>query len=198
MKYFSENLKEIRKRHGMTQTELANLLGKQKSTVSNYETGYAPPTYEVLQKLAEIFNVSIDDLTKPPAPLKENSIDKNNRIEMPLISSEKDVKENSSFSVPIEIMGNGNFLVMKLEDNSLSASNLNEGDLVLFNCACDIKNGDLVAVKLADETKLVRYIYFQDETVTLVASEKTAPLVFPSSEVTMLGKVEKALVSIDN
>ena len=198
MKYFSEKLKALRKSHGMTQTTLAELLGKQKSTVSNYETGYAPPTYDTLQKLAVIFNVSIDELTNPPATLNENTIDENNRIEMPLTSSKKGVKENRSLSVPIEIMGNGNFFVMKLEDNSLSASNLNEGDLVLFNCACDIKDGDLVAVKLADETKLVRYIYIQDKTVTLVASEKTAPLVLPTDSVSVLGKVEKALVTINN
>lgn len=198
MKYFSEKLKALRKSRGMTQTDLAKMLGRQKSTVSNYERDYPPPPYETLQKLSEIFNISIDELMNPPATLKENTIDENNRIEMPLTSSKSSVKENRSIAVPIEFMGNGNFCVMKLEDNSLSASNLNEGDLVLFNCACDIKNGDLVAVKLADETKLVRYIYFQDKTVTLVASEKTAPLVFPANEVTVLGKVKKALVTIDN
>ena len=198
MKYFPENLKRIRKDNKMTQQTLAELLGRQKSTVSNYETGHTPPSYDMLQNIAEIFNVSIDDLTNPPSTLNENSIDENNRIEMPLTSSKNGVKENRYIAVPIEFMGKGNFFVMALEDNSLSASNLNEGDLVLFNCACDIKNGDLVAVKLADDTKLVRYIYFQDKTVTLVASEKTAPLVFPVSEVTVLGKVKKALVTIDN
>ncbi|MBR5156896.1 MAG: helix-turn-helix domain-containing protein [Clostridia bacterium] len=198
MEYFPKNLKDIRKSHSMTQSDLAKLLGRQKSTVSNYEIGYSTPSYETLQKLSEIFNVSIDELTNPPVPLKENGIDENNRIEMPLVSSKNGVKEDGSFSIPIEIMGDGNFFVMKLEDNSLSASNLNKGDFVLFNYACNIKNGDLVVVMLADNSKLVRYIYIQDDTVTLVASEKTAPLVCPLSDVTIMGKVEKALVGIDN
>ncbi len=198
MKYFAENLKSIRKRNGMTQTELAKMLGKKKSTISNYETNYSTPSYETLQKLSEIFNVSIDELTSPPpVPLRENTIDFQNRIEIPLIYFKNDTKKNDSLSIPIEIMGSGNFFILRLEDNALSASNLNEGDLVLFKHEHNVKNGDLVAVSLADETKLVRYIYYTDGNVTLVASEKTAPLVFPENEVTVLGKAEKALVSIN-
>lgn len=197
MKYFAENLKALRKSHGMTQAELAKMLGRQKSTVSNYERDYPPPPYETLQKLSEIFNVTVDELMNPPATLRENTIDDHNRIEIPMVSSKTGSNDNNSLSIPIEIMGSGNFFVMKLEDNALSASNLNEGDLVLFKHQRDVKNGDLAAVVLKDKTRLVRYIYRQDGKVTLVASEKIAPLVFSENEVTVLGKAEKALVSVD-
>ena len=38
-----ENIKALRKLHGKTQSELAQMLGGGKSLVSNYENGYSTP-----------------------------------------------------------------------------------------------------------------------------------------------------------
>lgn len=46
----------------MTQEELAQKLGGKKSLVCNYETGYSVPDIFTLIKLADIFDVSLDDL----------------------------------------------------------------------------------------------------------------------------------------
>jgi transcriptional regulator with XRE-family HTH domain len=46
----------------MTQSELAQKIGITTSSVGMYETGVRHPSYEVLYKLSEIFNVSIDYL----------------------------------------------------------------------------------------------------------------------------------------
>lgn len=57
-----ENIKALRKMHGMTQGDLALLLGGKKSLVSNYENGYSTPDIFTLIKLADIFDVSLDEL----------------------------------------------------------------------------------------------------------------------------------------
>ena len=59
---FSDVLKMLRKRDGLTQEELAAKLGKAKSTISMYENGNREPDYETLEELADLFNVDINTL----------------------------------------------------------------------------------------------------------------------------------------
>ena len=56
----AENIKFYRRQIGLTQQELA---GK-KSLVSNYENGYSTPDIFTLCKLADIFDVSLDELVE--------------------------------------------------------------------------------------------------------------------------------------
>lgn len=58
----TERLKQARKQKGFTQDELAKRLGTQKSTISNYETGYSKPSNEMLAALADMLDVSTDFL----------------------------------------------------------------------------------------------------------------------------------------
>ena len=55
-------LKELRKKQGMTQTELGNKIGVTKSTVSMYESGMHEPDLGTLKKIAETLGVSLDVL----------------------------------------------------------------------------------------------------------------------------------------
>lgn len=62
MSRFSDRLISLRKEHRMTQGDLAQLLGKQRSTVSGYETGGKEPDFDSLCTLADHFEVSVDYL----------------------------------------------------------------------------------------------------------------------------------------
>ncbi len=57
-----ENIKALRKLHGITQGKLAEVLGGKKSLVSNYENGYSTPDVFTLIKIADYFDVSLDEL----------------------------------------------------------------------------------------------------------------------------------------
>ena len=57
-----EKIKQYRENKKMTQNEIAEILGVKPATVSKYETGTIEPNIETLKKLAEIFEVSIDEL----------------------------------------------------------------------------------------------------------------------------------------
>lgn len=58
----SEKIKELRIKKGLTQAQLAQLLGCSSSVISAYELGTKKPSYENLTTLARIFNVSTDYL----------------------------------------------------------------------------------------------------------------------------------------
>jgi len=60
---FAVNIKRLRKRNKLTQTQLAEKLNKGgKTTIVGWEKGHAYPLVETLILLSELFNVSIDDL----------------------------------------------------------------------------------------------------------------------------------------
>ncbi len=57
-----ERMKSIRKAQGYTQSDVAKAVGITFQTYSSYETGNSKPTPDMLCKLADFFNVSIDEL----------------------------------------------------------------------------------------------------------------------------------------
>ena len=59
---FSEKLKKLRIEKGITQKELAEKLFVSRSSVAKWEQGRGYPGLETLEKLAVIFDVTIDDL----------------------------------------------------------------------------------------------------------------------------------------
>lgn len=59
---FSNRLKYYRKKMGFTQEELANKLGMKRSTYAKYETGENEPNYTTLEKIADFFDITTDDL----------------------------------------------------------------------------------------------------------------------------------------
>ncbi len=60
----AENIKFYRKQLGLTQGQLAEMLHGKKSLISNYENGYSTPDIYTLCKLANIFDVTLDELVE--------------------------------------------------------------------------------------------------------------------------------------
>ena len=60
MKVFSERLKELRLKKGLTQTELGEKVGVKQNTFTNWENGKREPSFENLIKLADLLEVSLD------------------------------------------------------------------------------------------------------------------------------------------
>lgn len=60
---FSEVLKQLRQSRGMSQEELAEIIGVSKSTIGMYEQGNRIPKADAtLKKIAEYFKISLDAL----------------------------------------------------------------------------------------------------------------------------------------
>lgn len=55
-------LREYRESRGLTQLELAKLLGLDRRTISAYEVGSRMPPVRTAIKIAKIFNVKIEDI----------------------------------------------------------------------------------------------------------------------------------------
>ena len=62
MSTFAENLKKIRKSKKVSQSVVAQQLGYGYTAVANYESGRNEPSIDDLIKIANYFEVSVDDL----------------------------------------------------------------------------------------------------------------------------------------
>lgn len=59
-----ETIKKERVEHDLTQEELAKKMNISRQTVSKWEVGTSLPNIEQLTQLAELFNLSLDNLIK--------------------------------------------------------------------------------------------------------------------------------------
>lgn len=88
---FEDRLKDLRKKKGVTQAEVAESIYVSRSLIAKFETGNAYPNREILEKLALYFNVPVSEL-----------IDKN---ETTLVVVEtKDISEKIQFVALISIL----------------------------------------------------------------------------------------------
>ncbi len=122
---FGENLREHRKNNGLTQSELAQIVGVSRQAIASYEGQRREPSFEVLIKLANCFCVSIDKLI--------------GRDEHSIINNIKTIKENvlrlkgdlSSEDFCKEVGKKTGFAVTK-ESLDLNLSSLQSFDKILL------------------------------------------------------------------
>ncbi len=83
--YFAKNLRFLRRKAELSQSEVGDKLATDYNTISRYENGKSTPKLEALTKLAQLFQVSIEalrdeDLTRqvataaPPTPEKPGGV----------------------------------------------------------------------------------------------------------------------------
>jgi transcriptional regulator with XRE-family HTH domain len=87
----NENIRVLRKKLSLTQDQFAQKLGIKRSLVGAYEEGRAEPKLELLQKMAEVFLISVDELIgkqfSSDSVLTERKISNNKEIVMLTVDS---------------------------------------------------------------------------------------------------------------
>ena len=69
-----KHIKELREEKGISQQELADMLDVHRTAIAKYESGANSAKSEILEKLADIFDVSVDYLlgrTEEKSPIPE-------------------------------------------------------------------------------------------------------------------------------
>ena len=66
----SQKLKELRKKQGLTQLELAERLFVSRQAISGWEAGTSRPSTENLQSLSRLFNIPLETLLDDTAEVE--------------------------------------------------------------------------------------------------------------------------------
>lgn len=77
MKPYGDRIAYLRKKHNLTQEELAEQLNISRASLSHYETNRREPDYDTLVRLADFFNVSLDYImarTEEPTVLTDQNV----------------------------------------------------------------------------------------------------------------------------
>jgi transcriptional regulator with XRE-family HTH domain len=133
-------------RRGLTQQALADALDIPRNTVWRWVNGKATPSAEMLQRLADYFNVSVDELLNGPQPneLKVNIIWTKEDVDMNVLSIEPN--EVNFACKPKEIILWGSF------PNDLTPEQIAERVKNEFIAACEgVSVRDATRKRLEDE-----------------------------------------------
>ena len=103
---FSTKLKELRSLKGITQEELANILGVRQQTIGKWELSITVPRLPMLQKIGAFFNVSVDYLLgrtdEPQGTGFQKGLLGDINGDSPLAQKARETKNNTSFGLSIQ------------------------------------------------------------------------------------------------
>lgn len=70
---FGTVLKKFRQESGLSQQQVADALGLQRSTYAYYETNKSRPSYECLKEISRLYNLKVDELLLSVSDSRVNS-----------------------------------------------------------------------------------------------------------------------------
>lgn len=70
---FAHNVRELRKKKGVTQTQFASLIGVTQKNIGSWEERRAIPPLELVYRISQLFNVRLDKLIGEKLSLKQQA-----------------------------------------------------------------------------------------------------------------------------
>ena len=168
----SEIIRTLREKRGMTQSELAELLGyTDRSSIAKIETGKVDLSQSKLQQLMEIFNVPIHTLLGLEAPAtRQIPILGTIACGAPILAQEH---IDGYTDVPSAI--HADFALVCKGDSMVNAR-IFDGDIVYIKERPMVENGEIAAVIIGDEATLKRVYYTPgSDRITLRACNPVYP-----------------------
>ena len=159
---FGDKIKLYRENKKMTQNEVADILGVSSATISKYESGALEPNIESLKRLAELFEISIDELLNDEE--KKFDISKINVLDILREQKEMKLKGNLYHNTQIIFAYNTNHI----EGNQLTEDQTRyifETNTILFEGETVASVDDIL--ETSNHFKLVDYMIVKaEETLT--------------------------------
>ena len=93
----SERLKQLRTAHAYTQDYVASMLGVIRQTYSHYETGRCTPPTTALYQLAQLYNISVEELLRIAVSGQTSESDDGMEEALPAAGPASDLEDYLSF-----------------------------------------------------------------------------------------------------
>lgn len=180
MTKLTENLKYYRKLNGYTQESIAPKLKLTTSAYGSYEQGRNEPPYSKLKQLAEIYSISISELTGEPKDKIEVIGRSQNQHTYPYFESYaaagtpitiEGIKNAPRIHIADELLGQyaGNDKLVFLKVNGESMNKIiPDGStigMLEYDSIHDLKDGDIVVYATKDEEYAIKFFYRNGNTL---------------------------------
>lgn len=197
-------LKELRKQKGMRQADIAQKLGVGRTTYVKYENGDNEPSFEMLNKLSDLFGVSIDYLlgrdsgyegSGAPVPTRPGSkwIPVLGKVAAGVpIEAVEDILDYEEISA--QMAESGDYFALQIKGDSMEPR-MKSGDVVIVRRQDDADSGDTAVVLINGDEATVKRIKKSPEGLMLIANNPAyEPMFYSAAEVValpvvILGKV---------
>lgn len=190
----ARRIKEIRKKKGISQLELANKLGFSQAYIAMIEKGKRDIDTELLNKIAQALGVSVAELLSSPEEKKTIEVEKRtDLVILPVYSGVPasgfeggDVELIDYLPTPREMLQGipeNRVAWVKVLGDSMEPK-VKKGDMILVadGSYVSIKNGDLVVAVMDGEKTLKRFYDKGDFILLQPENEKYEPLIIRKEE----------------
>ena len=199
MRSFAETLKFLRENKNLSQRELANDLDISKSSVGMYERGIREPNFEMLETIADYFNVDMNYLlgkkdTTTQIVLPTPEVTRTINIYEPLsCGNGLFVDDNlmTTMSIPESMLPKGKKVLFGqyASGDSMVNKGINDGDLLIFSkeeCA----SGDVGCFCIDENMATCKTLRIVGQQIMLMpANEKYEPIVVDPINFKCVGKL---------
>ena len=197
---FNSILQNLRADKGVSQQVVADFLGVTKQAYSLYELGKRNPDNEMLYKISEYFDVSLDFLLGK-SNIKNISL-LENAIKIPVlgyvaagipIDAIEDIIDYEELD-PSEFDGNYNYFGLKIKGDSMMPR-IHDGDVVIVRQQPDIESGDVAIVCVNGDEATCKQVKKHPEGISLIPYNNSYEVKFYTNKeietlpITILGKV---------
>ena len=195
---FGKKLREARVKKGMTQQELADLIGTSKSVISGYENGKNDPARSVLLKLSKSLDVSLNYLMGWEEDTNIEQIEPINSIKIPVVGRIPAGTPIEAIEDIIEYIdipenwtnGNNEYFGLIVRGDSMYPLLL-DGDTVVIKRQEVAETGDICACYINGYDATLKRISLTEHSITLKPENPNYPpkTYTHPGEVTIAGKV---------
>ncbi len=201
---FKDNLKKLRKEKKITQEELSKIIGVERSSIGKYESSGVIPSVDVLNKIADYFNVSVDYLlgrsnapANPIDPFSFSNIQPVKKHRIPLlgeIACGEPIFADEDFEGFIESDIEADF-ALRCNGDSMTGARIMDGDIVLIKKQDMVENGEIAAVIIENEATLKRVMYFKGKNTLILKPEnpRYEDLIYTNDELNQIRILGKAV-----
>lgn len=177
---FAERLKEALKYNGMSAAELCRLTDTPESVMSQYKSGKYVAKQKRLDTYANILNVSIPWLMGEDVPMKELPPLPDGAVPYNPVMHRIPILGYISAGLPLyadehiegytytERNGGAEYFALRVKGDSMNASRINDGDILIVRVQPIVENGEIAVVRVNEDNATVKRFKREGDIVQLI------------------------------
>lgn len=217
MEHYTLNLKTARKRKGLTQQQVADFIGISQNNYSYWENGKVKIDNISLQRLSELFGVSVDyllgrenhttiDTTPRAAKIKDlaikDEVELNDFYPVPLLGSVVagipiEAQEDLEGYVYISFKPKEEYFALRVHGESMINAGIRDNSILIVHKQAYANCGDIVVAMLNGEQTVKRFKMYGDNIFLMPENPAFEPIpILKGADFLILGKVVEVRMAL--